>query len=118
MAKCLAVVFDFDAKKTTFHLLDSSPDIIRLQTEPGLSAEDFFRRCGASAQRAREMFPERFPAAGELIWVAPLGLEELHRQRPDLQKLADMTGSPVHVFRCRSRESPRLELTLESRPSR
>ncbi len=122
MAECLAVVFDLDVGRTFFHLLDGKPDTINLQVKPGLSTEEFFRQRGASAQKAREMFPERFVAvgdkAGSLTWGAPLGMIELHRQRPDLQKLADTTGLLIYVFRRRSKESPRLEFTLESRSTR
>lgn len=121
MNNCLAIVFDFNAGKTTFHLLEGEPDTLRLQVDSGLSTEEFFKQRKVPAERARETFPGRFAAAGNgepLTWVIPVSLEDLYRQRPDLQKLANMIGLPVFVFRRRSAESPHLEFQLASRTLR
>lgn len=121
MGNCLAVVFNFGGCSTTFHLVKGQPDTLSLMAEHGLSTEEFFRQRDISAEKAREAFPDRFAPGGNeepLTWVAPLGIVELHRQKASLQKLANMLGLPIFVFRRRSTESPHLEFQLESRTLR
>lgn len=114
MDQVLAVVFDFERGEVLFRLFEREADVLDLQLGANLSAAEFFESCGIVPERVRQEFPSRVTATGELGWIMPQDLPGLYGNRPDLQKLANMLGLTISVFRWRPTESPVEEFRLHA----